>query len=97
LSETKINRRFWPEIIKTAANLRNRGLANTIKKPYEILIGKKPNIKNQRIYGNRIIVRVPEEEGKSKWDRKADLGILLGYESIGYRVLINNKVIILDM
>jgi len=42
LSEAKINRRFWPEIIKTAAYLKNRTLANTIEKktPYEILIGK---------------------------------------------------------
>jgi len=32
LSEAKINRRFWPEIIKTAAYLKNRMLANTIEK-----------------------------------------------------------------
>jgi len=101
LSVAKINRRFWPEIIKTVAYLKNRMLANTIEKKtlYEILTGKKPDTKNLRIYGSRVFVRVPEEKRKSKWDRKADLGILLGrillgYENVGYRVLINNKVII---
>jgi len=96
LSEARINKRYWLEIIKTTAYLKNRTLANTIEKKtsYEILIGKKPNIKNLRIYGSRVFVRFPEEKRKSKWDRKADLGILLGYENVRYRVLINNKVTI---
>lgn len=46
------------------------------------------------MYGSRVFVRVPEEKRKSKWDRKADLGILLGYDSVGYRILINNKIVI---
>ena len=45
------------------------------------------------IYGSRILVRVPEVK-RSKWNRKADLGVLVGYENVGYRVLLNNKVII---
>lgn len=39
-------------------------------------------------------MRVPEQSRRSKWDRKADLGILLGYTEVGYRVLVNNKIII---
>ena len=38
--------------------------------------------------------RVPENKRKSKWDRKADLGVLVGYDSVGYRVLTNNRVIV---
>jgi len=38
-----------------------------IKTPYEILTGKKPNIKNPRICGSRIFLRVPEE--KRKWEK----------------------------
>lgn len=30
---------------------------------------------------------------KSKWDNKASLGVLLGYTEVGYRVLVNNRVI----
>lgn len=47
-----------------------------------------------RLYGSKVFVRLPEQLRKSKWDRKADLGILLGYTEVGYRVLVNNKVII---
>jgi len=96
LSEAKVNHRFWPEVIKTAAYLKNRILANTLenKTLHEILTGKKLNISNLRLYGSRVFVRVPEEKRKSKWDRKADLEILLGYNSVGYRILINNKIVI---
>jgi len=68
LSEAKVNHRFWPEVIKTAAYLKNRTLANTLenKTPHEILTGKKPNISNLRLYGSRVFVRVPEEKRKSK-------------------------------
>ena len=54
-------------------------------------MGEKPNIKNLKLYGSRVFVRVSEIKRKSKWDRKADLGVLVGYDSVGYRVLINNR------
>ena len=57
-------------------------------------MGEKPNIKNLKLYGSRVFVRVPEIKGKSKWDRKADLGVLVGYDSVGYRVLTNIRVIL---
>ena len=41
-----------------------------------------------------VFVRVPESKRNSKWDRKADLGILICYDVVGYRVLIGNKVIV---
>ncbi|GBP23790.1 hypothetical protein EVAR_13748_1 [Eumeta japonica] len=46
------------------------------------------------MYGSRVFVRIPEERRKSKWDKKAETGILLGYTDTGYRVLINNRVIV---
>ncbi|CAG4974137.1 unnamed protein product [Colias eurytheme] len=96
LSEAKVERRWWPEIIKTAAYLKNRTLTNTIerKTPYEIFFNKKPSVKNLRMYGSKVFVRIPEERRRSKWDKKAEVGILLGYNDTGYRVLINNRVII---
>lgn len=96
LAEAKVHVRFWPEVVLTAAYLKNRTLANTIEKktPYEILFGKKPNAKYLRMYGSRVFVRVSEQNRSSKWDRKADLGILLGYSEVGYRVLINNRIVI---
>ena len=46
------------------------------------------------MYGSRVFVRVPEIKRRSKWDRKADLGVLVGYENVGYIILINNRVIV---
>lgn len=96
LSDSKVNLKYWPEVIKTAAYLKNRTITNTIenKTPFEILFKKKPNIKNLKLYGSKVFVRVPEIKRNSKWDRKADSGILVGYESNGYRILVGNKIII---
>ena len=62
LSEAKIHNRFWPEVVKTAVYLKNRTLANTFEKktPYEIMVAKKPDISNLRLYGSRVFVRTPE-------------------------------------
>lgn len=56
--EAKINHRFWPEIMKTVAYLKNRIIANTKenKTPYEIFFGEKPNVKHLKIYGSRVFV-----------------------------------------
>lgn len=95
MKEAKINKMYWPEIMKTVAYLKNRTIANTLenKTPYEIFFGEKPNVKNLKIYGSRVFVRIPEVLRKSKWDDKAKLGVLVGYTENGYRVLVNNKII----
>lgn len=31
---------------------------------------------------------------RNEWDKKADLGVLVGYQDVGYKVLLNNKVIV---
>ena len=68
MREVKIDRRYWPEIMKSVAYLKNRTIANTSenKTPYEIFFGIKPNVKNLKIYGSRVFVRVPEAVRKSK-------------------------------
>lgn len=96
LDEAKVHRSFWPEVICAAAYLKNRILANTVEKltPYEIFFEKKPSVKHLRLYGSRVFVRVPEQKRDSKWDKKARLGILLGYTEVGYRVLLDNRMIV---
>lgn len=95
MREAKINRRYWPEAIKTAAYLKNRTIANTVenKTPYEIFLKIKPNVEHLKIYGSRVFVRVPEVLRKSKWDDKAQEGVLVGYNENSYRVLLNNRII----
>lgn len=95
LKEAKVNRMYWSEIVQTAAYLKNRTLACTVerKTPYEIFFNEKPSVKYLKLYGSRVYVRVPEQLRKSKWDNKASLGVLLGYTEVGYKVLVNNRVI----
>ena len=73
-----------------------RTLTNTIerKAPYEIFFNKRPDVKHLRLYGSTVFVRKPEQKRIFKWDKKADMGILLGYSDIEYRVLLNNKIIV---
>lgn len=95
LADAKINIRYWPEAILTASYLRNRTIAKSVNKsPYEIFLGKRPNIENLRLYGSKVFARTPESKRNNKWDRKSDFGILVGYENNGYRILIDNKVIV---
>lgn len=95
MREANIHRRYWPEVMNTVAYLKNRTIANTAvnKSPYEIFFGIKPNVENLKIYGSRVFVRVPEVRRQSKWDNKSELGVLVGYNTNGYRVLVNNRVI----
>ena len=57
------------------------------KTPYEIFFKKKPNVENFKLYGSRPFVRKPEQKRFSKWDKKADMGILIGYSDVEYRYL----------
>ena len=52
MNEAKVTKRFWPEVIKTVAYLKNRSLANTIeqKTPFEIFFDKKPDVSNLRVH-----------------------------------------------
>lgn len=96
LAEANVHKKYWPEIVCAATYLKNRTLANTIEKktPYEIFFEKKPDVSNLRLYGSKVFVRKPEQKRTSKWDKKADMGILIGYSNVGYRVLLNGRVIV---
>ena len=96
LTEAQVHKRYWPEIVCAAAYLKTRTLTNAIerKTPFEIFFKRKPNVGHLRFYGGRVFVRKPEQKKISKWDKKADMGILLGYSEVGYRVLLNNRIIV---
>ena len=85
LAEAKVHKCYWPEIVCAAAYLKNRTLTNAIEKktPYEIFFNKRPNVKNLRLYGSKVFVRIPEQKRFSKWDKKSNMGILLGYSEVG--------------
>jgi len=52
-------------------------------------------LKKLKLYGRKVYVQKPDAKSfDKKWDQRADKGILLGYESLGYRVLLNGKIVI---
>ena len=61
LADAKIHNRFWPEVVQTAAYLKNRTLANTLEKKtqYEIMMREKPNIKNLKLCVSRVFCSSP--------------------------------------
>ena len=50
LTEAQVQKIYWPEILCTAAYLKNRTLTNTIewKTPFEIFFKKKTNVAHLR-------------------------------------------------
>ena len=76
LTEAQGHKRYWPEMVCTAAYLKNHTLTNTIerKTPFEIFFKRKPNVAHSRLYRSRVFVRNPDQKKISKWDKKADMG-----------------------
>ena len=89
LSDSKLPKVFWGEALSTAAYVRNRSPTSSLKDktPYEVLNGRKPNVKHLRIFGCVSHVHIPKDE-REKLDSKSKKCILLGYGSTtkGYRL-----------
>lgn len=95
--EASVSKIYWPEIVRTACYLKNRTYSSSTyenRTPFEVFFGNKPDLNNLQLCGSKVYVRVPEVKRDSKWDRKADVGVLLGYENVGYRVLVNGKIFV---
>ena len=90
-----IRDRYWPELVNTACYLGNRLFNSSTferKTPFEIFIGRKPSIKNLSMYGADVFVRVPDVK-RTTQDDKAVKGKLVGYFDLGYRVLVNGRIV----
>lgn len=72
LSDSKLPKKFWAEALSTASYIRNRSPTNAVEgmTPYEVLKGRKPNVKHLRIFGCDAFVHVPKDE-RFKMDSKA--------------------------
>lgn len=91
---SSLAKHFWAEAVSTAAYVINRSPTKALdyKTPYEQWSGKKPNIKNMRIFGCEAMVHVPKEK-RLKWDSKAVKMLFVGYceYTKGYRFYDKNK------
>jgi hypothetical protein len=68
LSDTKLPKRLWMEILQTVVYVKNRSPVRPLgsKTPYEVLYGKKPDLSNLRIPGCIVYAIIPKEKrGKS--------------------------------
>jgi transposase InsO family protein len=82
---------LWAELINTAAYIMNRTAPSSVegKSSYELWFDKKPQIKHLRIIGCNAYVHIPVQKRK-KLDKKAEKGILVGYEGDdGYRIFVS--------
>ncbi|GJY27108.1 putative ribonuclease H-like domain-containing protein [Tanacetum coccineum] len=89
LADSLLPIQFWAEAVNTACYVLNRVLVTKpqMKTPYEILMGRSPNISFMRPFGCPLtILNTLDQLGK--FDGKSEEGYLLGYStsSKGFRV-----------
>ncbi|KAH9726552.1 hypothetical protein KPL70_008304 [Citrus sinensis] len=92
-------KKFWAEVVKIAIFLLNRLPTKALQKktPFEAWYGYKPKLLNLKIFGCLCFSYIPQVK-RDKLDKKAELGIFVGYSSTSkaYRIYLsqNNKVIV---
>ncbi|WVZ52804.1 hypothetical protein U9M48_003826 [Paspalum notatum var. saurae] len=72
---------FWAEAINTACHASNRVYLHRLlgKTPYELLIGRKPNISYFRVFGCKCFIYKKKRLGK--FEKHCDVGFFVGYAS----------------
>ncbi|WVZ76043.1 hypothetical protein U9M48_024045 [Paspalum notatum var. saurae] len=72
---------FWAEAIKMACHASNRAYSHRLlgKTPYELLIGRKPNISYFQIFGCKCFIYKKKRLGK--FEKHCDVGFFVGYAS----------------
>ncbi|CAB3250055.1 unnamed protein product [Arctia plantaginis] len=92
-AHAKIPPALWAEMISAAVYILNRTGPTSVdgKSPYELWHQKKPRLSHLRIIGSICYPHVPKQRRK-KLDKKAQKGILIGYDSDnGYRIWDSNS------
>ncbi|WVZ63899.1 hypothetical protein U9M48_013493 [Paspalum notatum var. saurae] len=89
LDEYGTSEKFWAEAINTACYASNRLYPHRLldKTPYELLNGRKPNISYFWVFGCKCYI-YKKCQHLGKFQRRCDIGFLLGYssKSKAYRV-----------
>jgi transposase InsO family protein len=92
LAEYNVSDSYWAEAINTACHSSNRLYCHKLlkKTPYELLIGRKPNISYFRVFGCKCYI-LRKGSRLSKFEKKCDEGFLLGYSSNSKAYRVFNK------
>lgn len=94
LLEAGLPKRFWPEAVMCAAYLLNRCPTKaTGKIPATEWYGRPANYNRLRTFGCVCHVHIPKEKRK-KFDPRSELGIMLGYAELAYRIYILDRKVV---
>ena len=92
LDEYKSPYKLWAEAINTACHATNRLYLRKLKNktPYELLIGRKPNVKYFRVFGCKCFI-LNKKSRLAKFAPKTYEGIFVGYASNSHAYRVLNK------
>lgn len=87
--------KLWAEAINTVVYILNRSGSTPVenKVPMEVWCGKEGvNLDHIRVFGTKCYVHVPKQK-RQKWDKKSNIGYLVGYcsDMAGYRIWLKNE------
>ncbi|KAE9045316.1 Retrovirus-related Pol polyprotein from transposon TNT 1-94 [Phytophthora rubi] len=93
LIDSKLPHYLWEDALRHAAYIRNRvPKKGATKTPHERLTGIKPGLRHMPVFGQSVVIRMPEPIRKKRFrfDGRGDLGGFVGFsESVkGYRVYV---------
>lgn len=88
LLQSQLPKTMWGESILCATYILNRSPTVCLKDvtPAEMFYKKKPNLKNIKVFGSLVYDHIPKEKQNSKFDTKANIRIMIGYQTNGYRL-----------
>lgn len=95
LSSTKLPTSLWAEAANTVVYTNNRLLSprNSAKTRYELYFKRVPDVSNLRVFGQRAVVRIPDNARDGKLSRKGEHCTFIGYTDRWntYRFLADNS------
>ena len=92
LDEYKSPYKLWADAINTACHASNRLYLRKLKNktPYELMTGKKPNVKYFRVFGCKCFI-LNKRNRLAKFEPKTYEGIFVGYASNSHSYRVLNK------
>lgn len=93
LFDSGVDKKLWPEALRVAAYVTNRSPTTSLKiTPYEKWTGRKPNLRNLRIFGSTAYIKVLRNV--RKLDEKSRKLIFVGYANNSYRFWDGSKILL---
>ena len=82
MTQAGLPKRYWAETVSTAAYLRNRVNARSLKEnqtPYEKWYGRKPDVDHLHVFGCMAYAYIPDANRNGELSKKAEKLCFIGY------------------